>query len=58
MLTEISKLIDKYYLHEATVYFTDLWLKPLLLTVPGTLTDDLMLWICLSLILNQNEIYN
>ena len=57
MLTHISILIDKYCLHEVTEIFTDMWFEKLKGDIPGSFTEDLMSWLCVSWVLRKSKAF-
>ncbi len=56
-LTQMSILIDKYGLHEATAIYTDLWFDKLKGNIPDSLTNQVMPWLCVSWVLRKPEAF-
>jgi BTB/POZ domain len=52
-LTQIAILIDKYCLHEVAEVFTDMWFDELKQHIPGSFSEELMPWVCVSWILHK-----
>ena len=57
MLTELAILVDKYDLLEPVEMFLDYWLQDLTSTIPRTLDDDLLPWICISWVFKKSNIF-
>ena len=57
MLTEMAVLVDKYELLESVEMLLDPWLQNLKSTIPLTLNNDLLPWICISWVFKKPEIY-
>ena len=57
MLTELAILVDKYELLESVEMVLDHWLQNLESTIPRTLNNDLLPWICISWVFKKPEIF-
>jgi hypothetical protein len=57
MLTRISILIDKYYFHEAAIFFTNMWFDALEPQVLVAFTKELMSWAFVSWVLYKPDIF-
>ena len=57
MLTEISILVDKYELLQATEILLDYWLPSLKATIPQVFNDDLLPWMCISWVFQIPDIW-
>ena len=57
MLTELAILVDKYELLESVEMLLDHWLQNLKSTIPLTLNNDLLPWICISYVFKKSEIF-
>ena len=57
MLTELAVLVDKYELLETVEMMLDYWLQDLTNTIPLTLSNDLLPWICISWVFKKSEIF-
>lgn len=56
MLTELAILVDKYELLETVEMWLDYWLQDLESTIPLTLNNDLLPWICISWVFRKSAI--
>ena len=57
MLTELAILVDKYEFSETVEMLLDYWLQDLTSTIPLTLNNDLLPWICISWVFKKSEIF-
>ena len=57
MLTELAILVDKYELSETVEMMLDYWLQDLKSTIPLTLSNDLLPWICISWVFKKSDIF-
>ena len=57
MLTELAILVDKYELSEAVEMLLDYWLQDFESTIPLTLNNDLLPWICISWVFKKSDIF-
>ena len=48
LLTDVAVLVDKYRLHDAMAFLSDLWVDSLKDSLPANIGDDLYKWICVS----------
>ncbi|KAL8837874.1 MAG: hypothetical protein Q9170_002349 [Blastenia crenularia] len=57
MLIELAILVDKYELLESVELLLDRWLQNLKSTIPQTLNNNLLPWICISWVFKKSEIF-
>lgn len=57
LLTEIAVLVDRYELLEITELWSDQWLRDLEESVPVTLDEDLLPWMCISWVFKIPDIF-
>lgn len=57
MLCKVSVLVDYYHVHEAVRFPSLLWVDGLRSSVPKTYNRDLILWLCVSWIFQDDEIF-
>ncbi len=57
LLCKISVLVDYYRLHEAMWFPRSLWLNELRALVPRTYGRELVLWLCVSWVFEDNDIF-
>ena len=57
MLTEIAVIVDKYEVLEITEIMAEHWLQNLEKTVPLTLNEDLLSWMCISWVFKKADIF-
>lgn len=57
MLTEIAIIADKYEVLESTEMLFEHWFQNLEETVPVTLNDDLLPWMCISWVFKKPDIF-
>ena len=57
MLTEIARLVDKYYMHEVIEIYSDRWIDDIKDDVPRSFTNDLLPWLCISWVFQKADIF-
>jgi len=57
MLCKVSVLVDYYHVHEAVRFPSLLWVCGLRPSVPETYSRDLILWLCVSWVFQDDEIF-
>jgi hypothetical protein len=57
MLTKIAVLVDFYECLEVVEMWSKIWIEKLKSTVPGNYSMELMLWVCISWVFQQAEIF-
>ncbi|KAI1370165.1 hypothetical protein F4677DRAFT_458078 [Hypoxylon crocopeplum] len=58
MLARIAVLVDYYKCHEAVTIWSDMWINALRRTLPATCNRDLILWILVALVFEQQSLFN
>lgn len=53
LLTEMAVLVDKYRLHDALSFHSDMWIDGLKQEIPATLGEDLYKWICVTWVFSK-----
>jgi hypothetical protein len=66
LMTKISILVDKYQMHEVVGVFSDMWIEVLKADVPKVttalvppklLTTDVLLWLCISWVFENDAVF-
>ena len=57
MLCKISVMVDYYHVHEAVRFPILLWVDALRPSVPNTYSRDLIIWLCVSWIFQDDEMF-
>lgn len=55
LFTSIIVLIDKYQFQEATSFFSDHWFDDLKSTIPDTMDQTVLPWLCVCWVLRKSE---
>jgi hypothetical protein len=58
LLANLAILVDKYRLHNTTGGWADMWVATLTQSIPKTLDNDLVLWICITWVFRQSTEFN